>query len=172
MQTIVFALEPDQHFFIVFEHAELFNAACANRLLKSLEEPFAGYHFILLAQRTDGILATIRSRCLTETITSSLANSAHPLLAYFTPVVTDNAAQFVRELERARMAEREIQPFLDELTDYWYRSLLSAYEQKNAALAQRSQKILDTIEDARSMPVMPGSSKIVLRNLYLCLSIV
>lgn len=35
----------------------------ANALLKTLEEPRAGVHFILLAERPDRLLITIRSRC-------------------------------------------------------------------------------------------------------------
>lgn len=86
MQAIVFALQPDEHYFIVFEHAELFNAACANSLLKSLEEPPAGYHFILLAPRMQGIVPTIKSRCIVETFQSK-GEDKHPLYAYLPCVV-------------------------------------------------------------------------------------
>ena len=53
--TISFALEEDHHFFFVLQKADLLTSTCANALLKSLEEPPAGYHFILActADRTD-----------------------------------------------------------------------------------------------------------------------
>lgn len=171
MHTIVYALQPDEHFFIVFEHAELFNIACANSLLKSLEEPPRGYHFMLLAERTEGILATIRSRCIVETFSSNAEQEKHPLLDYFTPVTMTKAAEFIKELDRARMPEREVQPFLDALTDYWYTKLCAAYEKNDENEAKKMQKILAILENARTFPVMPGSSKIFLKNLYLCLSI-
>ena len=171
MQTIVYALQPDEHFFIVFEHAELFNASCANSLLKSLEEPPQGYHFILLAPRTEGILATIRSRCIVEHFASESETEKHPLSVYFTPVSLTAAAAFTRELERAKMAERDVQPFLDQLTEYWYKQLLAGYTANADPVVQKAQRALEVLESARLLPVMPGSSKIFLKNLYLRLSI-
>lgn len=171
MQTIVYALQPEEHFFIVFEHAELFNASCANSLLKSLEEPPQGYHFILLTNRTEGTLATIRSRCIVELFKAESEQEMHSLFRYFTPVKLAASAEFIRELERARMPERDVQPFLDQLTDYWYKQLINAYEENTENSIQKAQKSLEVLESARALPVMPGSSKIFLKNLYLCLSI-
>ena len=65
-KTISYALAPDQPFFIIIQKADLLTQLCANSLLKSLEEPPAGYHFILLAEREDQILPTIHSRCVVK----------------------------------------------------------------------------------------------------------
>lgn len=43
--------------------AEKMNAATANSILKILEEPPAGVHFILTAERISSVLPTITSRC-------------------------------------------------------------------------------------------------------------
>ncbi|MBD3167725.1 hypothetical protein GF324_14080 [bacterium] len=43
--------------------AEKMNAATANSILKILEEPPAGVHFILTAERVSSVLPTITSRC-------------------------------------------------------------------------------------------------------------
>ncbi|KZX56611.1 hypothetical protein A3709_05815 [Halioglobus sp. HI00S01] len=51
------------HKVIIFEPAEAMNVAAANALLKSLEEPSAGTHLILVCSRPHGVPATIRSRC-------------------------------------------------------------------------------------------------------------
>ncbi|WP_444678053.1 DNA polymerase III subunit delta' [Halomonas sp. E19] len=48
---------------IVVAPAEAMNVAAANALLKSLEEPGANTHFLLLADVPSRMLATIRSRC-------------------------------------------------------------------------------------------------------------
>jgi DNA polymerase-3 subunit delta' len=49
---------------IVLVHpAEAMNANAANALLKALEEPQAGAHFILVSHRPARLLPTIRSRC-------------------------------------------------------------------------------------------------------------
>ncbi len=171
LQKIVFALERDEHFFIVFEHAELFNTSCANSLLKSLEEPPPGYHFILLAPRTEGILPTIRSRCITQVFKQHTEQLKHSLFSYFTPVTISTVQEFTKELERVKMAEREIQPFLDQLTDFWYLFLKEGYAHHNEHDIKKAYKALEILHNARALPVMPGSSKIFLKNLYLCLSI-
>jgi DNA polymerase-3 subunit delta' len=48
----------------VIEGAETMNDQAANRMLKTLEEPPAFTHLLLLADRREDVLATIASRCL------------------------------------------------------------------------------------------------------------
>ena len=48
---------------ILLHPAESLNANAANALLKSLEEPPAGTHFLLVAHRARFLLPTIKSRC-------------------------------------------------------------------------------------------------------------
>jgi len=48
----------------IVEGAERLRDVAGNRLLKPLEEPPAGSHVILVTDRPDDVLATIRSRCL------------------------------------------------------------------------------------------------------------
>jgi DNA polymerase-3 subunit delta' len=54
---------PRCHRWILVEDAHRLNAASANMLLKTLEEPPAGTHFLLVTHRPEAVLATIRSRC-------------------------------------------------------------------------------------------------------------
>lgn len=53
--------------FLIFPQADVsfpvLHPEAANALLKTLEEPRAGVHFILLSERADRLLPTIRSRC-------------------------------------------------------------------------------------------------------------
>jgi DNA polymerase-3 subunit delta' len=53
--------------FLIFPQADVsfpvLHPEAANALLKTLEEPRAGVHFILLSERPDRLLPTIRSRC-------------------------------------------------------------------------------------------------------------
>ena len=55
------------HAFLIFPEADVsfpaHHAQAANALLKTLEEPRANLHFVLLAERPDRLLPTIRSRC-------------------------------------------------------------------------------------------------------------
>jgi DNA polymerase-3 subunit delta' len=56
-----------KHAFVIFPESDVSfpeaHPEAANALLKTIEEPRAGVHFILLAERPDRLLATIRSRC-------------------------------------------------------------------------------------------------------------
>lgn len=51
------------HRWIVIEDAHRLHGASANLLLKTLEEPPEGTHFILVTHRPEAMLQTIRSRC-------------------------------------------------------------------------------------------------------------
>jgi DNA polymerase-3 subunit delta' len=56
-----------EHAFLIFPQADVSfpvqHPEAANALLKTLEEPKARVHFLLLAERPDRLLPTIRSRC-------------------------------------------------------------------------------------------------------------
>ena len=54
---------PGCHRWIMVEDAHRLNGASANMLLKTLEEPPAGTHFLLVTHRPEAMLQTIRSRC-------------------------------------------------------------------------------------------------------------
>lgn len=54
---------PGCHRWILVEDAHRLNGASANMLLKILEEPPAGTHFLLVTHRPEAMLQTIRSRC-------------------------------------------------------------------------------------------------------------
>jgi len=51
------------HRWILVEDAHRLNGASANMLLKTLEEPPEGTHFLLVTHRPEAVLQTIRSRC-------------------------------------------------------------------------------------------------------------
>lgn len=74
---------PGTHRWILVEDAHRLNGASANMLLKTLEEPPPGTHFLLVTHRPDAVLQTIRSRAerlvlgpLTETEAWSAAEAA------------------------------------------------------------------------------------------------
>jgi DNA polymerase III subunit delta' len=54
---------PGCHRWILVEDAHRLNGASANMLLKILEEPPPGTHFLLVTHRPEAMLQTIRSRC-------------------------------------------------------------------------------------------------------------
>jgi DNA polymerase-3 subunit delta' len=54
---------PRCHRWILVEDAHRLNGASANMLLKTLEEPPPGTHFLLITHRPEAMLQTVRSRC-------------------------------------------------------------------------------------------------------------
>lgn len=53
------------HKVLIIWHAEKMNAACANKLLKWVEEPNKNTSILLLTEEESGLLKTIQSRCQT-----------------------------------------------------------------------------------------------------------
>ena len=58
-KKIAFSLEENTEFFFVIEQAQLLSIACANALLKIVEEPPRGYHFIFTASTNQAVLPTL-----------------------------------------------------------------------------------------------------------------
>ncbi|HWQ08353.1 MAG TPA: hypothetical protein VN436_04575, partial [Holophaga sp.] len=63
IQWVHQAPPPRCHRWILIEDAHRLNGASANMLLKTLEEPPPGAHFLLVTHRPEAMLPTIRSRC-------------------------------------------------------------------------------------------------------------
>ena len=95
---INFTLDVEDHFFFVLEKADFLTPACANSLLKMVEEPPAGYHFLFLASCTQLVIPTIRSRChIVYTSTTTRAASSS-FLRHFMGHTT-SAVLFLKELQ-------------------------------------------------------------------------
>lgn len=164
--TLTFQLQPDELFFFIIQKADFLTPACANKLLKSIEEPPRGYHFILLAERTEQILPTIRSRCVEYVLHSSIPlHTSHPMYECFTQRLVP-ADEFSKIVDAAALNERESVELLDVILLYW----LSQYKENN--IAQHNNlatitSIITVLEHAHLRSPMPGSSVIFWRNLYL-----
>ncbi len=63
LQWVSMAPPPKCHRWVLIEDAHRLNGASANMLLKTLEEPPPGTHFLLVTHRPESMLQTIRSRC-------------------------------------------------------------------------------------------------------------
>lgn len=64
LSLISVALDSHEESVIVISYADQLTSATANRLLKVIEEPPAGWHFILTTERPEEVLPTLRSRCV------------------------------------------------------------------------------------------------------------
>ena len=166
--TIAFALEQDEHYYFVIQKADHLTTSCANALLKSLEEPPTGYHFILLAQRLEFILPTIKSRCLTQAIgngSQPIAQSA--LMPFFTTTAFQDPMAFAKELETANPNEWESLTLLDELLSYWAAQYKKYIVANNTNGQEQALAMMQHLKKAMLQPPMPGSSKLFWKNLFL-----
>jgi len=162
--ALSFQLQPNEHFFFILQKADYLTTACANKLLKSIEEPPTGYHFILLAEQIEQILPTIRSRCITHTFNNSyLLQNNNPIFECFTTkAITSD--QFSRTIDTTPINERESIELLTQIIHYW----LIIYQQKiqTNEISQVSA-LITKLQQAQLHPPMPGSCTLFWRNLYL-----
>lgn len=165
--TIAFALADNEHYFFVLQKADFLTPTCANSLLKSIEEPPRGYHFILLAERTDSILPTIKSRCVVTTFHSLPPITSSDLYDYFISTAPANPSSFLTTLEQSKISERDSIELLDALLIYWITALKSAMLEKNTKQQRQAERVIAIVEQAIAFPPMPGSSKLLWKNLFL-----
>lgn len=66
---------------VLIDPADAMNTAAQNALLKTLEEPSAGVHLILVADVPARLLATVRSRCRTMAISTPGTDIVHDWLS-------------------------------------------------------------------------------------------
>lgn len=166
LETLTLALEQNQHFFFVFSSADLLTPACANRLLKPMEEPPAGYHFILLSQRKEALLQTIQSRCVITTFSAQGTTQNHERIKELcTAALAPDPLTFLKELDTAPIPEQESLALVDEILAYWVEHSRSlAREKKPSALVEQNIMVL---REALAHPPMPGSSKLFWKNIFI-----
>lgn len=166
--TISFALEENEHHYFIITKADFLTPQCANSLLKSLEEPASGYHFILLAQKEDALLPTIRSRCIMHYFKDQHEQDPHPKLwLCFTQPASIPPLTFLKDLEQTKINEQESIELLNQIVLYWLQQgkdhLISNDMQKYLA----AEKRITLLKKALLMPPMPGSSALFWKNLFL-----
>lgn len=163
--TIALALENNAHFFFVLAQADTLSLACANSLLKMVEEPPTGYHFIFLAQQAENILPTIRSRCLITPLVQEFDDiNTHPLFNFFTYGSIQNSALFLKSLEQSKITDQESILLFDALINYWMSLYKNDFEGKKQSHAY---KVLQALHPYSQYLPMTGSAKLFLKTLYL-----
>lgn len=167
-EQLSFALPAEEQFFFILEQVDFMPAACANSLLKSLEEPPRGYYFFLCTQREHTILPTIRSRCMLHTVTAPKEQKyMHPLFHYFTSTLAQDPLSFLADLEASDINEQESIALLDALLAHFMHTAKQALREQNTLIYQRTLPIIEKISAAFEQLPMPGSSKIFWKDMYL-----
>ncbi len=167
-QTLAFSLEGNAHHFFIIQKAECLTPTGSNSLLKSIEEPPRGYHFILLTDRPGELLPTIRSRCVIQSWHMSMQTIPYKnLFDYFTATKPVNPAAFLKELEQAKINERDSLDLLDQLLMHWVKIGTHALINNNSARYQHAERVVNVLQQAILTPPMPGSSTLFWKNLML-----
>lgn len=158
--TMSFQLQSNELFFFIIQKADFLTTVCANKLLKPMEEPPTGYHFILLAEHLDQILPTIKSRCIIHTLHNTKAIAiSHPLYEVFTIKIV-SSYEFSKLLDSITINERESIELLDQILHYW---LEKYHENHDSSLLP----LIKQIQKTQLHPPMPGSNITFWRNIYL-----
>lgn len=167
-QTITLALDPEQNFFFVLEYAERLHHAAANSLLKSVEEPPPGYHFIFLTERPHQLLSTITSRCTITVLKETSAITTHiELLEAFTTNPIASPLAFVQIVDKSSITEHESAQLIDTIYMFWSNQVKKAIADNNSTLYEQATKKINVIKHAIEYPPMPGSSKLYWKNLFM-----
>ncbi len=167
-KALSFVLNKNETFFIVIEKADYLSHVCANSLLKSIEEPPQGYHFIFLTDRLDQILPTIKSRCAVQNIASlpSLA-TYDPLEQIFMSNTKTDPVSFLKLLDKSDSKESHTYQLLNKLLSYWITLYKTALSSGSRETQQKASAIIEILKNSIKHPPMPGSSKIAWKNLFL-----
>ncbi len=166
-----FVLEANQHFFFIFHKAHQLNLACANRLLKILEEPPVGYRFLLLANNAQAIIPTIRSRCaITQKTSTATQLLSKPLASFFfSKEKLNDPIEFDKELKQLNLTNLESIDLLNEMICFVSQQIIEAYKnnEQNEFQTKHLENIASFLKKKLKMPPQPGSSTIFWKSIFM-----
>lgn len=161
-----FTLDHNEQRFFIFTKAERLTDQCSNRLLKTIEEPFAGYNFFFLTNRIQALPLTIQSRCVIHTIKQQ--SSIEPYQDFLKPFLAlqfYDPINFIKQLDLLDIKEQETKELTDELFAYW------SHEVKQNIQAEipttTATAMTSILQQAIINQPMTGSAKIFWKNLYM-----
>jgi DNA polymerase III gamma/tau subunit len=169
-ERLSFSMADNEHLFFILQKADYLSKQCANSLLKSIEEPPKGYHFILCAERIESILPTVQSRCIVRQHSKETSGGQHQeLFAYFTgqSSITPSSQQpltFFNFIQKCTIHETESIELIDQLFAYWMQKYTQAL--CNNLPQEQVLKNIMLLKEALLNPPMSGSSKLFWKNLY------
>lgn len=157
--------ERGNHVFFIFEQAERLTSQAATRLLKIVEEPPEGYHFIFLLTH-DSLLAPLRSRCIIHFHGSNACEQQWNLVIDKLINSTDKILLF-QECERLAISEYDVPLFLESLLN---RLMIKIKNQDIPA--ERLRKCADAIVVLSRRLPQAGNLKFFWRQLVLLMTLI
>lgn len=157
--TIRYSLEPGTFHAFVLADAHTLSVACANRLLKIVEEPPRGYFFLFLTTDYHALLSTIQSRSMIVYQSPHDTQAHNTLLSFFTdPEKQNDPVAFDTFLKTESISVAHAKKTIQQL------ALLPLFDSKPEAA---SLKIL--LDHAQRNFPQPGGVQHYLRWLYMAL---
>ncbi len=166
-QKTQLGLDQNELCFFIITKADFLNQTCANSLLKIVEEPPQGYQFLFLAERSETVLPTIRSRCVQKNCTSTGTAEELPALVHHFKSFHSDPVSFSKEVSQSTMTEQDCLSFIDDLLRYWVDTYKRSIETQNTTQSSKCLAMITLLKKALAQPPAPGSSKIFWKNLYL-----
>ncbi len=163
---ILFSLDVGDRFFFVLEKADFLTPATANSLLKVVEEPPYGYHFLFLAQQAQLVIPTIRSRCHVRYLDATKKTISRGFLRHFLET-SSSPSLFLKELQTDCPEDYETPECLDILLAHWSQEHVKQLVAENKAEADRARRMISLLQDITPYAPMPGSAKLFWRDLFL-----
>lgn len=168
LHKMSFKLEQNKSFYFVIQRADLLTPATANRLLKSIEEPPAGYYFFLLSEQKELILPTIQSRCCVYNFYDTVINQDHQeLYGVFTDINRIMLpANFLGLMQRTVITDQETKTLFERIVSFWVEQLK---KKSNDVTMDNTQamRILEYLSKQSSQLPASGGSKLFWMNLFL-----
>ncbi|MGE0009206.1 MAG: hypothetical protein AB7F19_01580 [Candidatus Babeliales bacterium] len=162
-----YTLEANEHFYFVLNKAELLSVVCQNSLLKIIEEPPTGYHFILLATHKDAILPTIQSRCILKYVSSTGDTSTHPLVTFFKASIKQDPSILLKLLEEHKPSEQESNALVNQLLNFWLKEFKHTASLQESPRYNQAQRFIMILNECLLNPPMPGGTALFWKNVYL-----
>ncbi|NBV40522.1 hypothetical protein EBR77_01640 [bacterium] len=167
-----YTLEHNEFRVFIFLGAHHLNQASANRMLKQVEEPHAGYYFFFCTQTPHLMLATIRSRCMIHQVYSEQnMQQLPPCLQPFVTLQVHHPVDFSKQIEASKMKETETYQAYEWLLEHWknqYKKIVLANPQNTEQ--KKVEAIIDVLLSSAAKLPMPGSSKLFWKQLYVAFS--
>jgi DNA polymerase-3 subunit delta' len=165
-QITSLALDEGQSFFFVLEHAEKLTQATANRLLKNLEEPPPGYHFVLLTDNLSALLPTIISRSEVITLERMVAPAPHPLVGWFVKgAPLESVQDFEQLLWKNKLSDSESIQIFDELFEHFHLQLTQAIK-SGSDEQHHLMRVVSYLQATMARPPQSGSSDLFWKQLW------
>ena len=168
ISSVQFKLGENEKRFFIFREAERLTSACCNRLLKTIEEPHAGYYFIFMTNRPESILDTLKSRCFKKSFKPQEKNNIYnEILEPFLEQSCNKPVQFMRAITKQNIKEHETKEIADILLEDFYEKLKDGIKNKDSEKINLYIDCLIKIKSALLQLPVQGSTKIFWKNFYL-----